>query len=68
MMYAVAMKPRDRMGVFRRSVAHMNCNVTTPRTQYLVNVSGPQSLSTSKQSISWDAIGLKKVRIPLDVF
>lgn len=51
------MKPRENTGVFRRSMAHVNCNATTPRTKYLVNGSGPQSLSTLK-TISCDAIGI----------
>ena len=45
-MYAVKRNGKDSIGVFRRSMAQINCRVTTARTTYFVNGSGPQSFVT----------------------
>lgn len=51
-MYAVAMKVKEKMGVFRKQNAHDNWSAITARTQYFVNGSGPQSLVTYMKVIS----------------
>lgn len=50
--YAVTIKAKEKMGVFRRHIAQNSCSAITARTQYFVHGSGPQSLVTYIELVS----------------